>query len=195
MVTEPSTTAIPSTSPRRIVGVAPGEPAEVVAELPVDSDLDVGETPLGRPRPIHLRRRYLAIVALGGAVGTAGREALSLAIPPILGLPVGTLIINVVGAFALGALLEALARLGADEGIRRTLRLLLGTGFLGGFTTYSALATTVGQLLSAGRTPSAVAYGVATVVLGAVATLFGIVASASVHRRRTASLADAGQAR
>ncbi len=37
----------------------------------------------------------------------------------------------------LGALLESLARRGPDEGRRRAIRLLVGTGGLGGFTTYS----------------------------------------------------------
>src|SRR5699024_11239433 len=55
-------------------------------------------------------------------------------------LPVGTFLANISGAFLLGLLVESLSRRGADHGRRRDLRLLLGTGLLGGYTTYSALA-------------------------------------------------------
>ncbi|RIX28725.1 fluoride efflux transporter FluC [Amnibacterium setariae] len=126
------------------------------------------------PPPLHLRPALLGVVLAGGAVGTAAREALSLAIPDVGDLPLAILVINVAGAFVLGVLLEALQRRGADEGRRRTLRLGLGTGFCGGFTTYSTLAVGVGELLRSGSAGIGVAYGVGSVVLGAVAAWFGI---------------------
>ncbi|MHC5794825.1 CrcB family protein [Lacisediminihabitans sp. FW035] len=142
---------------------------------------------------MHLRIRYLAVVALGGMVGTALREALSIIVPSAWGIPVIILVINVVGAFALGALLEALARTGADEGRRRSLRLLLGTGVLGGFTTYSALATDTSQLLADGRAAAAIGYAVATLVVGAATTFAGIAIASAVHQRRQIT-ADPGAA-
>lgn len=135
-------------------------------------------------RPVHLRGRYLALVALGGTVGTAAREWLGLVVPAVDGIPVIILVINVVGALALGALLESLVRRGADEGRRRTIRLLLGTGLLGGFTTYSALATATSVLVASGRTGAAVVYALATLLLGAGATLAGIALASAAHRRR-----------
>lgn len=116
----------------------------------------------------------LAVVLGGGAVGTAARVALSLLIPSVGGLPVAILVINVVGSFLLGVLLEALTRRGPDVGRRRTARLLLGTGFCGGFTTYSTLAVGTAELLGAGATGLGVAYAVGSVLLGALAAWAGI---------------------
>ncbi|MEY2849728.1 MAG: hypothetical protein RI885_2395 [Actinomycetota bacterium] len=123
----------------------------------------------------------LPFIALGGAVGTAAREGIALALPATGGFPVATLTVNLVGAFLLGLLVEALARRGGDTGRLRTLRLTLGTGVLGGFTTYSAFATDTALLL--GDAPAvAVGYAVMTVVVGAAATLAGVTVGASRRR-------------
>ncbi|SMG44072.1 fluoride efflux transporter FluC [Agreia pratensis] len=156
--------------------------------LPIDPDTNVSDAPVSGPaRPIHLRWRYISLVAVGGTVGSAAREAVSLAIPPMAGIPVAIFLINIAGALFLGALLESLARRGPDEGRRRTLRLLLGTGFAGGFTTYSALATDTGFLLAGGQLWDGAGYAVVTVVVGAVATLTGIGLAAGHHRRQLAA--------
>jgi CrcB protein len=134
---------------------------------------------------VHLQWRYLGLVFLGGTVGTALREALSLAFPPIdARLPLTTFGINLLGALLLGLLLEALVRRGIDAGARRAARLLVGTGLLGGFTTYSALATDTALLLHGGSVGLALAYALGTVLLGGVATWLGIVIGAALHRRR-----------
>lgn len=126
------------------------------------------------PPVIHLRLRYLALVFVGGTLGTAAREGLSLAVPRIDDIPVAILGVNLFGALLLGVLLEALVRSGPDHGRRRLVRLLLGTGLMGGFTTYSALATDTALLIGGGRAVVGVAYGIGTVLLGAVATALGI---------------------
>jgi CrcB protein len=137
-------------------------------------------------RPVHLRWSSLGLVALGGAVGTGIREALALTWPAPAGdIPTTILLINVVGAFALGLLLEALARRGPDEGRRRGLRLLLGTGVLGGFTTYSALAVDAASLTGSAL-GVAFAYAALSLVVGAAASVAGIAAGAALHRRTTA---------
>lgn len=126
-----------------------------------------------RDRPLHLRPRFLALAFLGGAVGTGLRLGLTLMFPGD-GLALGAILaINVLGAFLLGFLLEALVRRGPDVGPRRTARILVGTGVLGGFTTYSTLATnTVHQV---GQSPGlGVLYGVLTVVLGLGAAALGV---------------------
>jgi CrcB protein len=141
-------------------------------------------------RPIQLRWRQLGLVAAGGAVGTALREAIALLIAPVGGVDVAVLGINIVGAFALGVLLEYLARRGPDEGGWRTARLLLGTGLLGGFTTYSALAADTSLLFAADRAGLALAYGVGSVLLGGLAAWAGIALSAAAGRARRRPAGD-----
>lgn len=133
-------------------------------------------------RPPHLQGRLLGLVFLGGAAGTVARWAVGLVVPHVAGVPLGTLAVNVVGAFVLGALLESMARRGRDEGLRRALRVTLGTGFCGGFTTYSALANDTDVLLRAGHAGPALAYVLGTVLLGLAASALGI---ALARRRRT----------
>ena len=94
-------------------------------------------------------------------------------VPHWAGVPVATFGINVVGAFLLGLLLELLAESTLDSGWSRRLRLGIGTGGLGGFTTYSALGTDA-VTLAAAHTGRAVGYALATVILGAIASLAGI---------------------
>lgn len=125
------------------------------------------------PRPIHTHWRYLLLVAAGGSVGTALREAVGLLVPTP-GWPLGIAIINVSGSFALGALLESLARRGPDEGGRRALRLGIGTGVLGGYTTYSALAVDSVKLVAGGQSLVAFGYAAGSVLAGALAALLGI---------------------
>lgn len=130
-------------------------------------------------------------VALGGAVGTLARFLLDgfigdSAVGGVSGVPLGIFTINVVGAFLLGLLLEGL---GPSERWRRT-RLLLGTGALGGFTTYSSLA--VGTSVLAGGPSSAsivvaAGYALATLVVGGLASWCGIVTGSRIsasHDRR-----------
>ena len=132
---------------------------------------------------MHLRPRSLALVGLGGALGTAGRYGVTEQVP-LQAVPAGTLLVNVVGAFLLGLLLERLLRGGADTGSRLDLRLMLGTGVLGGFTTYSSLALDAVTLLADGRGGRAAAYLLATLLLGGWASLLGIRAGAGWAGRR-----------
>ncbi|MDP9737319.1 MULTISPECIES: fluoride efflux transporter FluC [unclassified Curtobacterium] len=124
-------------------------------------------------RPPHLRWRYLGLVALGGAIGTGVRAALAAAFPAVDGISWTILGINVVGAFCLGVLLEALAHAGPDLGRRRALRLFVGTGVLGGFTTYSTLADDTARLLDVGHWGAGAGYALLSVVLGLAAAAAG----------------------
>lgn len=134
-------------------------------------------------RPLHLRLPSLGLAVIGGSLGTAAREAIGLVVADRAGIPVAILGINLLGAFCLGLLLSGLARLGPDAGLRRTVRILVGTGFMGGFTTYSALATDTASLLGDGRIGAGLAYGLGTVVIGGLVTWAGIaVASTRANR-------------
>ncbi|WP_244259318.1 fluoride efflux transporter CrcB [Rathayibacter sp. VKM Ac-2759] len=135
--------------------------------------------------PLHLRPRAILVVAAGGAVGTAGRYGVSLLLPPLGDLPVATIAVNLSGAFLLGLLLESLVRRGPDDGGRRTLRLLLGTGVLGGFTTYSTFSLDTVELLEAGRVAESALYAAVTLVVGTAAAVLGIVVAG--RRRGVAS--------
>lgn len=156
-------------------------------DLPLDPDLDASESASGAPRPVHLRPGALLLVFAGGTLGTAAREALSLTFPPIDGIPYAILAINVTGALLLGMLLESLVRRGPDHGGRRRVRLLVGTGVMGGFTTYSALAAETARLIGTGAPAAGLLYGVGTVLIGAVATWAGIAIAAAFHRRTLAN--------
>ncbi|WP_337002508.1 MULTISPECIES: fluoride efflux transporter FluC [unclassified Microbacterium] len=110
--------------------------------------------------------RRILFVALGGTVGTAARLALGLVIPATGGFPLAVLLANIVGAFLIGVLAARLP--GSTD-----LRLLLGTGVLGGFTTYSAFMT--GTLALWTDAPLlAVAYAVGSLVLGLAAAALGL---------------------
>ena len=78
----------------------------------------------------------LALISLGGALGTAARYLLSVWLLRTLGpaFPYGTLAVNVIGSFLLGVIMQA----GLDTTVLSpTARVVLGTGVMGGFTTYS----------------------------------------------------------
>ena len=136
-------------------------------------------------RPPHHDPRLIAVVALGGMVGTTARWALTNALGSSAnGFPTATLVENVVGSFLLGALLEALLRRGDETPRGRVLRLGLGTGVLGGFTTFSALAYELERLLAGGQVTLAVVYAVLSLVLGILACVAGIALAARHHRWR-----------
>jgi len=138
----------------------------------------------GTTPPLHLRPRSVLLVFVGGAIGTTARYLLSVAVPPVLGLPVITFAINVTGAFVLGWLLETLALRGRDEGRRRDVRLFAGTGILGGYTTYSAFAVDTDGLIVAANVGGSLLYAAATIVVGALATTAGIAVGAALGKRR-----------
>jgi CrcB protein len=137
-------------------------------------------------RPVHLHPGSVLVVISGGVFGALARLGLSTVLPAPGGWPLPTFIINLTGAFLLGALLEALVRRGPDAGRLRAIRLLAGTGFMGAFTTYSTLALETNTLLGAGRSTDALLYVAATLIGGSIATVAGIRAAAGHHTRKTA---------
>lgn len=110
--------------------------------------------------------RRILLVALGGTVGTAARLGLGLALPDAGGVPVAVLVANVLGALLIGVLT---ARIPAST----DLRLLLGTGVLGGFTTYSAFMTGSVELWTDAPV-LAFAYAAGSLVLGLGAAALGL---------------------
>ncbi|WP_237205145.1 CrcB family protein [Rothia nasimurium] len=109
------------------------------------------------------------LVFLGGGAGALVRALLLAAFPVSGTLPVTVLVVNWVGAFLLalltGALLAA-APGGVLSARAEELRLTLGTGFLGGFTTYSTFALALAQLTLDGHWGVAATYALLSLVGG-----------------------------
>jgi CrcB protein len=109
-------------------------------------------------------------VLAGGAAGTALRLALDTAVPHADdAFPLATLVINTLGAFALGVLV---ARVWPSA--PRWLRAGLGAGLLGSFTTFSAVMVSLLSLAHAGEWMTALAYLALTLVLGLGAAALGL---------------------
>jgi len=111
-------------------------------------------------------------VALGGAIGASARYLTNVGVMRLVGpgYPYGTLVANVFGSFLMGVLVVALARRGGNE-----LAPLLMTGFLGGFTTFSAFSLDTLTLFERGETGLAASYVVASVALSLAAIVLGLV--------------------
>jgi fluoride exporter len=133
------------------------------------------------------RIRDAALIVIGGMVGTALRAELGSALPSTPGQwPWTTFWINISGALALGVLLELLAA-GTDDGLRRSLRLGLGTGMLGGFTTYSAFSVETVELLRAGQWLPGLGYALASVAAGIAAAGLAIFVVRKLRRSTVAA--------
>ena len=136
-------------------------------------------------RPLHLQPRWMLLVFVGGAVGALARFAVSHAASGSEeAFPWATFGTNVAGAFALGMLLEVLARNEADVGGRRAIRIGVGTGVLGAFTTYSARAGATVVLVREGAPALAAGYALGSALAGLVAAAAGMAAVAVVARRQ-----------
>ena len=126
--------------------------------------------------------RYALVVFCGAALGTFLRAAISFAHPTQPdSWPWATFAGNLVGAFILGVLLESLASSGPDDGWRRIARLNLGTGILGGFTTYSTYVLEITQRMEA--PVLAISYALVSTLLGIFVAGTGVVLAGSVRWR------------
>jgi CrcB protein len=120
-------------------------------------------------------------VGLGGAAGAATRYGLGLAWPEHgTGFPWTTFAVNLTGCLAIGVLLAALEPLSAPHPL---IRPLLGTGFLGGYTTLSTYADQTRHLLASGRWAVAVAYAVATLAGAVIAVWLGQIVVRAIRSR------------
>lgn len=112
---------------------------------------------------MNARLVLIGYAALGGAIGTVARYLLTLAIQPRAGagFPVATLLINVTGSILLGFLM----RYGLESTTASPeVRLLLTTGFCGGYTTFSTFSYETARLIEDGEWHRGLAYITASVV-------------------------------
>lgn len=106
------------------------------------------------------------LVAIGGAVGCIARYLCSAAAMHFAAtwrFPLGTFIVNVAGCFAAGLLIGLAEN---HDFLTRDLRLLLFTGLLGGYTTFSAFGVETVSLIEKGEWSVAAAYVVSSVLVG-----------------------------
>ena len=109
---------------------------------------------------------------LGGAVGSLARYLFVTYVHARTSgpFPFGTLLVNVSGAFLIGAVMTLLAERWMGN---PNLRLLLVVGFLGGYTTFSSLEYELYSAMQAGFKAVAVAYLLASIIAGYIAVLLG----------------------
>ncbi|MEU6878679.1 CrcB family protein [Streptomyces sp. NPDC046712] len=126
----------------------------------------------------------VGVVAAGGAVGAAARYGASLvwAGPPGA-FPWTTFGVNVSGCAAIGVLMVLVTEVAAPP--HPLVRPFLGTGVLGGFTTFSTYALDTQRLLSAGDTARGVAYMGATAAAAVAAVWAATTATRGALARRT----------
>lgn len=118
---------------------------------------------------------YLAVGA-GGAAGAMARYAVATQAIHLMGpnFPWGTLVVNVVGSLVIGVLAELFA---LRFSVTPELRLLLITGFLGGFTTFSAFSLDAANMIQRGDLMNTGIYIGASVVLSIGALFLGLAAT------------------
>ena len=143
----------------------PDTPAPAWPE-PVDSDVDL-HVPAQRSELRRAPWAVLAAVSAGGVLGALGRYAVAVAWPHRPGeFPWATFAVNVSGCLLIGVLMVLVTEVWTAH---RLVRPFLGTGVLGGYTTFSAYAVDVQQLVAAGSVGTALLYlaGTLAAALGA----------------------------
>jgi CrcB protein len=115
------------------------------------------------------------LVFVGGGLGAVARHGVNRAGLALLGpgFPWWTMAVNVTGCFAIGLLAGLFGALETGHNAR----LFLVTGFLGGFTTFSAFSLDALTLWQRGEFPAAAAYAVGSVILSLVAVVAGLAVS------------------
>lgn len=160
-------------------GSIPRQPEEP-RELPVDPDVDLRdearhpEDDVFRARPVRRHRQWgvLAMISIGGSLGSVARYLLSTAIPVKPGqFPWATFLINMTGCFALGLLMVFVLDVWRPT---KYVRPFFGIGFLGGYTTFSTFAVETRDLAGRGAWLLADAYVLNSLVGGLAAVWCGI---------------------
>ena len=114
-------------------------------------------------------------VGIGGALGSMLRFVVTVLAARWFGagFPWGTLAVNLIGSFILGVIAE-FAITGA-LGISPQVRIFIGVGILGGFTTFSSFTYDTLTLVRDGSTPLALGYVLASIALGLIAVYLGTI--------------------
>ena len=115
----------------------------------------------------------ILVIAIAGAFGAVSRYGLSLLTYNLFGsgFPYGTLVVNIIGCFLIGFVMQINL---TTEAISDTWRLAITTGFLGALTTFSTFSYETIQQVSQGSWLPAAGNIAANVVLGLMATFGGL---------------------
>lgn len=118
--------------------------------------------------------QHLLLIMIGGGLGAGGRHLVGLAALRLFGpgLPIGTFFVNVTGSLLMGLFIGWLVR--HETAGMHNLRYLVATGFLGGFTTFSAFSLEAFLLWQRGDGALALAYVVLSVALSIAGLASGI---------------------
>ncbi len=134
------------------------------------------------------------MVAAGGALGSVARYWVGTALAGRLGtaFPYGTFVVNVTGSFVIGYVLTA----GTERfSLHPTFRLLLATGFLGGYTTFSAFEYETLRLVETGAFARAAANVVLSVALGLAGVWTGALLARAAPLPRWSAVLEAAAPR
>jgi CrcB protein len=119
----------------------------------------------------------LVTIAAGGATGAAARYLIEATWPtPAGAFPASTLAINVLGCALIGVLMVLITEVWSRQ---RLLRPFLGTGVLGGFTTFSTYTADIQQLVAGAHVSTAVLY----LALTPIGALLAVWVTATATRR------------
>jgi CrcB protein len=121
--------------------------------------------------------KSIILVMAGGALGAAMRYGVSRALPVGSSWPWGTFAVNVAGGFAMGVLAAWMLR---GDNAAEPMRLFLGVGVLGGFTTFSAFSLEMMQMVERGQGMLAGGYALASVILALGAVFAGMMLARTI---------------
>lgn len=153
----------------------PAEDVDSAAREPVDPDIDLRLARAGRDGRGEFT--MLATIAAGGATGAAARYLIEATWPtPAGAFPASTLAINVLGCALIGVLMVLITEVWSRQ---RLLRPFLGTGVLGGFTTFSTYTVDIQRLVAGAHVSTAVLY----LALTPIGALLAVWVTATSTRR------------
>jgi len=149
---------------------------------PTHRDPESESTPGRLARLLGGQFPVVAVVAAGGGIGATARYGAGVLWPTkASAFPSTTLLINVTGSAFIGILLVLIVEVWVAH---RLVRPFLGTGVLGGFTTFSTYAADVERLIEAGHVLTGLVYLALTPVMALVAVWLAVAATRRLVGRR-----------
>ena len=123
--------------------------------------------------------KELLLVCLGGGIGTGFRHLTSRLVPTSSwgGFPMGTLVVNVLGSFLLAVIAVSAMK---SQKFPDIVVVMLTTGVMGGFTTYSTFNFETISLIQQGRTSTAAVNVIVTLTVCALSGLVGMLVGSKI---------------